>query len=426
MVEALGSVVFRFSPAWYLTVLAARRLGDRDFGLRHAPLVWRETVSPAPPPGWYRVRMTLAGVCGSDIALLRGELSPRLSPFVSFPAGMGHEGTGVVVEGGSRYQPGERVVIDPFLGCMVRGIPLCSACARGEPALCERTTEGRLAPGIMLGTCRDLPGTWSQEVMAHASQLHRVPAEVSDLRAALVEPFAVALHAVLADRPTATERILVVGGGPIGLLTVAALRLLGHDNAVYLVTRGGRPAELGRRLGADQVFCRPAETAEALAALRHGKLLRALTGEAVLVGGVERSYVAVGSGDGLRLALEATRAGGTVMLLGAPGVERRFDCTPLWAKALCLRGVLAYGREPALAGRHTFELALQLLQDPSLPIEEIVTHQVALRHFREALRLFLRPSTRPLKLLLDCAMAAAPEEPSVVPWETAGRQMLEV
>ncbi|HET9017300.1 MAG TPA: alcohol dehydrogenase catalytic domain-containing protein, partial [Thermomicrobiaceae bacterium] len=182
---------------------------------------------PLPSPGWVRVRTRYGGICGSDLGLVLLHSSTASAPFTSFPFTVGHENVGTVVELGGAVGDvaiGQRVVVDPLLPCAVRGFDdPCPACARGDYNLCERFREGALAPGMLTGFCRDTGGSWSPSFVAHRSQLVPVPESVSDESAVLAEPFAVALHAVLRNRPADDDTVLVIGAGVIGLCTVAAL-----------------------------------------------------------------------------------------------------------------------------------------------------------------------------------------------------------
>jgi len=129
----------------------------------------RYPIPALPGPDWVRIRPLLAGICGSDTALLTGRASPILSPFASFPAILGHEVVGMVEEAGSAVEvrTGERVVVDPIISCFVRGLEPCTDCRDGLPALCRHAADGSLSPGMLIGYCRDLPGAWSEAMLAH-------------------------------------------------------------------------------------------------------------------------------------------------------------------------------------------------------------------------------------------------------------------
>jgi len=212
------------------------------------------TLGELPGPDWVRLRPLLSGICGSDLSLLTGRSSAVLSPFNSFPAILGHEVVAAVEEAGAvaGVAVGQRVVLDPIISCAVRGLDPCPGCTAGTPALCRRASEGALAPGMLIGFCRDLPGAWSEGMLAHASQLHAVPAQLSDETAALAEPLACGLHAVLAQAPAEGERALVIGGGAIGLGTLAALRMVAPGTETTIVVRHPLQAELARQFGAHQ------------------------------------------------------------------------------------------------------------------------------------------------------------------------------
>ena len=119
-----------------------------------------------PTAEWVRVRPILSGICGSDVAALSGKGSIYLSAFTSFPFVPGHEVVGRVVETGdavSGFDVGDRVVLEPALGCTVRGLAEpCGPCASGHYANCERVTEGDISSGVQTGYCRDTGGGWGE------------------------------------------------------------------------------------------------------------------------------------------------------------------------------------------------------------------------------------------------------------------------
>jgi L-iditol 2-dehydrogenase len=344
-----------------------------------------------PGPDWLRVRPVLAGICGTDLALLTGRASAVMSPFTSFPAVLGHEVVGTVVEVGASVEAaavGDRVVVDPVISCRVRGLDPCRECGDGHPATCLRATDGPISPGLLIGFCRDLPGAWGDEMLVHASQVHLVPPEVPDAVAVLVEPLSVALHAVLRAPPAGGSQVLVIGGGSMGLLVTAALRLLAPDAEVTVLTRHPLQARMAGRMGADRVV-REGESGVMSVAGARG--FRSLHGTTVYAGGFPFVYDCVGSRETLDLSLRVASPRGHVVVVGGPGVIGDLDWTLLWTRERTMIGSYVYAEEPSLDGRpHTFDVALGLLRDHHLPLGELVTHRFRLERWREAMAVNLK------------------------------------
>ncbi len=399
----MEALVYEFSP---LRWLLARHVGQRanpSAQVAFSGLSLRQLSLPAVPgPGWVPLRVRLAGICGTDLATLTGKAGPQLSPFVSFPAVLGHEVLAVPEEG---PLAGRRVVLDPLLGCVTRGLPPCAACAQGRPALCHRFAEGRLAPGMLLGYCRDLPGAWSERMLAHESQIHPVPDGLNDECAVLAEPLAVALHAVLAQVPRAGERVLIIGAGTLGQCLVAAVRLLSPEAHTVVVARRPFQAALATRLGAQQTVRSLREAQEMAQQRGWGASFPGLLGTNGFTGGFDQVLDAVGSPDTLGGALRLTRAGGRFALIGSSGIVPHLDLTWLWAHEISAQGFCTYGPEPRADGRHTIALALELMaQHPEVPISSMVTHRFPLAAYRDALRAcFGRRRSSAVKVLLEPA-----------------------
>jgi len=402
--ETIGEVQNRMSLPSAARSLALGRIGMASLALRTSPVRYRRVPSrPLPGEDFVRLKMTKAGICGSDLSSLKGTMSARLSPFSSFPAVMGHEGTGTIVEAGAAAWAwmGRRAVGDPFLGCAVRGLVPCPSCEEGRACLCTHTTEGRFAPGMILGVCRDLPGTWAEEAFFHVSQLHAVPDALTDDRAVLVEPLSVSVHAVLTVRPRAGERVLVIGDGPIAMLTIAALALLGHGQDVTAVVRHPERAPGPAAFGAQKVL-RDTEDPADLAAALGATTVRALDGSQIIVGGADVVYDCVGSTGGLALAQAAVRPSGRICLVGSPGRTNGLDVSSLWAKEIALTGVLGYGAEPDFAGRHTFDVTMDLLEShPEVRVQDLITHRFPLSDAKTALLLFTSPHLTAGKVVLE-------------------------
>jgi threonine dehydrogenase-like Zn-dependent dehydrogenase len=345
----------------YAAATAAGRLRPGG-GAKVGPLRLRDLDPPEPPgPGWTYVRPRLAGICGSDLSTIDGRASRYFEPIVSFPFVPGHE----VVADREGSDGSDRVVIEPVLGCVTRGInPVCPACARGDLGNCERIAFGDLAAGLQSGFCCDTGGGWSTLMLAHESQLHEVPASFTDEAAVMVEPTACAVHAALAAGIRAGETVVVLGAGALGLLTLAAVRRFTPASTVIVVAKHPVQRELARELGADTVV----EPTEIARAVRRATGTLALgTGDIVrLAGGADHVIDCVGSRGSIDDALRVVRPRGTVTMVGMPGVVQ-VDLTGLWQREIRLAGAYAYGTERIdNHERRTFDLAFDLVEAADL------------------------------------------------------------
>lgn len=349
----------------------------------------RREPPPLPGPRWVRLRPIVSGVCASDVALVTGRSSPALSPFVSFPAVLGHEVVARVTEVGTEIRvlrPGARVVVDPFISCEVRGLAPCEPCRRGDGRLCTRAAEGSLAPGMLIGYCRDLPGGWSDEMVAHESQLYEVPEGMPDDLAVLVEPLAVALHAVLLASPAPGGRVLVLGAGTIGLCTIAALRAVEPTCRIVVLARHAFQRDAARRLGGEPAGAGQ-DAGDAAMAGAGARRHRPVWGPPVYTGGFDRVYDCAGTARSMDASLRVAGPGAHIVLVGCTA-GARLDLTFVWARELRVVGSYGYGLEPAAGGRHTFALAIDLLARGTP--DALVTHRFPLERWREALGVSLR------------------------------------
>lgn len=172
---------------------------------------------PEVPPGWALVRVSHVGICGTDLAILAGQ-HPRARP----PLIMGHEISGRVVEAvehagadggadgrGNRLEAGAAVTVEPLVTCGE-----CAACRSGNAHVCKTL---RLF-GI------DFPGGMAELMAVPPGRLHPLLEAVALDEGALVEPLAVAVHAVRLSAFRPGDTVVILGGGPVGLLTALVLR----------------------------------------------------------------------------------------------------------------------------------------------------------------------------------------------------------
>jgi threonine dehydrogenase-like Zn-dependent dehydrogenase len=334
------------------TPTVARYLAARA-GLPDGALKLEEIRHPrAPGPGWLPVRPRLTGVCGSDLAMIHGKASLHLATLTSTPFVPGHEIVGDIEAGPRR---GERVVIQPALGCAARGLSPCPECASGLVALCRNVTDGVLSAGLQTGFCRDSGGGWSEGLVAHESQLFTVPDELSDEDAVLVEPLACALHAARVADVQPGENVAIIGAGTIGLLTLAAVRESAPAATLICVAKHLGQQTAARRFGADDV-CPPERVYIEGARITHSRRLVGHGNRELLLGGFDRVLDCVGSGASIEQAITITRPRGRVVLVGMPG-ELKADLAAAWLRELEIKA--AYGYENDFARALDFAGALR-------------------------------------------------------------------
>jgi len=377
----------------YIATLAAGKISKRFHTGALACTRYGDVDRPGlPTDHWVRIRTILGGICGSDLNVISLGASPSTSPFSSFPFVLGHENVGEVIEiggGVTTVKVGERVTANPLLCCEPRGIePRCEPCEQGHHSRCKHFTDGDIAPGMLIGTTRGLGGSWGEELVAHESSLLPIPVGMSDESAVLIEPFACSVHAVRKNLPEAGERVLVIGAGSIGLLTIAALRALAPDARVTALARYDAQRAHATRLGATVVVPARGDYTAALAEAGGTRLLKPIIGKPVGVGGFDRTFVCIGGARGMDDAMRVTRAGGIIVLLGNSSTMNGLDFTPLWLKELTVRGSLCYGSPVhGGAGRGAFAESAALIASGRAPVAPLLTHTFPLGDYRTALEI---------------------------------------
>jgi (R,R)-butanediol dehydrogenase / meso-butanediol dehydrogenase / diacetyl reductase len=345
-----------------------------------------------PSPDWVKIKTRLCGVCGSDINLILMKDSPTATPFTSFPCVPGHEFCGDIVETGSNVTSlgnGDLVTVVPALGCETRGIqPVCRSCAAGIPGNCENFAEGAFAPGMFMGICRDVGGGFAEYVVAHRTQVYRVPEGVSPESAALAEPLSVGLQAVLDNRPDHSDSVLVIGGGVIGAMVIKSIRGLGIRCSITVVEPSKFAAGYAQASGADRVI--GGNIIDAAVEIAGGKAYKPLLGERIVMGGFHRVFDTVGHRDTLNRALRVLAVKGTLSVLGI-GAEVKLDLTPLWLKLQTINGCYGSRFNNAIDGRkQAFEMGLDMLKQKKVQVHDMLTHRFPLTKYKEMMAVNMR------------------------------------
>jgi len=300
---------------------------------------------PQAEPGEVLVRVEACGICGSDVHGFDGSTGRRIPPIV-----MGHEAAGTVAAVGAGvtdYAVGDRVTFDSTVYC-----GKCEFCLRGEINLCE----DRQVIGVSCGDYRR-HGAFAEYVALPARILYRLPGDFSFSDAAMLEAVSVGLHGVQMAELKGGETALVIGAGMIGLLTLQAAKALGCARVLVADVDESR-LKLAKNVGADETLC--ASGAELLAAV-----LRLTGGR-----GVDVALEAVGRNETVQGAIDCTRKGGKVVLIGNVAPEVTLPLQKVVTRQIRLQGSCASAGE--------YPLAIELIAAGKIAVRPLITAVAAL------------------------------------------------
>jgi len=255
---------------------------------------------PAPEPGPDEVLISVkaCGICGSDVHGVDGSTGRRRPPII-----MGHEAAGIIAgvgAGVTEWKAGDRVTVDSTIYC-----GHCEFCRRGLINLCDN----RRVLGVSCENYRQ-HGAFAEFVTVPQRILHRLPDGLSFEHAALVEPFAIALHAIGRAPVTLNDTVVVVGAGMIGLALVQALSQAGCGRLIAVDVADERLG-LAAKFGATNIInSAGGDAVEAILRLTQGR-------------GADVAFEAVGVTATVDAALRCLRKGGALTLVGnvAPKIE---------------------------------------------------------------------------------------------------------
>ena len=237
------------------------------------------------------VRIHACGICGSDFHGWDGSSGRRQAPLI-----MGHEASGEIVATGPRvekWNAGDRVTFDSTIYCGV-----CHFCRQGQINLCENRRVVGVSP-----TEYKQHGAFAEFVAVPSRILYRLPDTLPFDQAAMIEPVSIAVHAVQRIKIAATDTVVVVGSGMIGLLIVQALRWAGAKRIVAVDLAENR-LTLARRLGATHTFNpSTSDVAAEVARLTEGL-------------GADAAFEVVGLTPTVNLAIAVLKRSGSCVLVG--------------------------------------------------------------------------------------------------------------
>jgi L-iditol 2-dehydrogenase len=320
---------------------------------RHQFVLTEEPIAE-PGPGEVQVRVRAVGVCGSDLhsfsAGAVGDMPSR------FPMVLGHEPAGTVVKAGagvSGWAPGDKVLMEPAIYCYH-----CEFCLTGHHNVCQNLR--------FLSQPED-PGFFRDYVNLPAKNLIPLPENLTFADGTLFEPLAVVLHSMKFVRIEFGETAAVFGAGPIGLLTVAALRLAGAARILAVEPVAAR-RELALRLGADAAIDPVAvNPREALLGETRGR-------------GVDVAIDCATRGSSLNDCLHVTRNAGRVVVTGIPYEPAvTLDFHVMRRKELGFYNVRR--------SNHESEAAVRLLREKPELFRPLITHALPLERIQRGFEL---------------------------------------
>ncbi|BBI35467.1 zinc-dependent alcohol dehydrogenase [Cohnella abietis] len=266
----------------------------------------RNIAVPTPRKNEVLVQVERVGICGSELSGYLGESSIRTAPLV-----MGHEFSGRIVSVGEEvkgFSIGDRVAPNPLISCRS-----CRYCLSGYAQLCPDR--------LLLGA--HIAGAFAEYVAVPESNLYILEDKVSYEEGAIAEPLACGVHACRQLKLQPTDRLLICGGGPIGLLAYLAAKQFGVDQVVIYDLNESRLA-IARELGA-------------IAVRTNEELINLMP-----VGGFDASIDAVGVQATRSLCVKNTRVGGKVSFIGLHEAESLLPINEIVRNEIQLIGTFAY------------------------------------------------------------------------------------
>jgi (R,R)-butanediol dehydrogenase / meso-butanediol dehydrogenase / diacetyl reductase len=329
------------------------------------------TTGPAesapPGPGFVELAPAYVGICGTDLHIFHGDMDAR----VKAPAVLGHEMSGRVVRVGpgvEGFAPGDPVTVMPL-----RWDGTCPACLRGNSHVCQNLD--------FIGI--DSPGAMQQRWTVPASTLVRLPETLPLDRAALVEPTAVAVHDVGRAGVRDGDRVVVVGGGPVGLLIALVARAAGGE--VRVVEPNAHRRRLAEQLGLSTWDPGADDVPECV---------REWTGEA----GADIAFEVSGAEAGVQTAVDVLAVRGRLCLVAIHSQPRPVNLHRFFWRELTLIGARLYDGQD-------FETAVKLVAEGTIPADQLISKVVPLA---DALGAFQSlEAGGDVKVLVDCTEPAS-------------------
>ena len=320
------------------------------------------SIPQSPGAGQVRIQVAYCGICGTDLHIYQGHMDQR----VAMPQVVGHEMSGEIAEVGPEvagWKIGDRVVVRPLDPC-----GSCPACQAGHAHVCYNLK--------FLGI--DTPGAFQGSWTVPAHTLHRLPDGLPLDTAALIEPLAVACHDVRRGEVKPGENVVVIGGGPIGMLIALVAR---HAGARVVVSEiNPFRIDLARELGLEAINPLETDLVTAIDEQTHGA-------------GADIVFEVSGSAAGASTMTQLVRTRGRIVVVAIFSEPPPVDLFRFFWRELDLRGARVYEPED-------FDKAIALAADGTLPLDRLISDRRPLKDLQTVFEQ-IESSTNLMKVLID-------------------------
>lgn len=322
---------------------------------------YRDVKSPIIEPDKVIIKIVKIGICGSDYHVFKGK-----HPLVGFPLVQGHEFSGYIKEIGQNVQGlniDNLVTVLPAIGCGV-----CQKCKQGLTAQCNNLS--------FIGG--DLPGAGSEYLMVNAKQVIKIPEGVSPDDAAMVEPLAVAVHAVkkidLQDK-----NIFIVGAGTIGNLVAQVARVYNAKN-IFIADILPFRVKLAKELGFNSIN------------LKNIKSINSYIQKQI--NSLNIAFECVGKEIALNNCIDLVERGGYIIVLGVYEGRVKTNMLMVQDKEINMMGSLMYTKG-------NFKEAVKLIADKKVNVEKLQTDHFPFEEWLKGYKLLEKSPEKTIKVIID-------------------------
>lgn len=325
---------------------------------------FKTVQEPEPVPGYAKVRMKYCGICGGDLGIFAGTHPRAKAPLI-----IGHEFVGVIEEISDRRKDlkvGDRVVAYPLISC-----GHCLPCRTGIPHICQTLN--------LIGF--DVDGAMAEYAYIDENVLFKVDDTISDKAAALIEPLAVIVRAIHQSGFKLLDSTLVMGAGPIGIITAIVLKNAGASEIIISDMDTAR-LELCRELGFTTVDINEQDLTEVIDRLTNGD-------------GVDIVFESSGTEAATFESTKLAKMGGTICMTGIHKAPHVSNLPEFSFKEQTMVATRVYTK-------HEFERAAAYAKEIGNELEKLITHTVPLKQGDRAFDLIKDPDVNTVKVLIDC------------------------